>query len=236
MTIANITAEFAEKSGFHLKKEQIEKLDLYAEMLLEWNEKINLTAITDSEGIAIKHFYDSLTPLWYLNIPKNARVIDVGTGAGFPSIPMAIVRPDLRFTLLDSLNKRLNFLNEVCTRLDISAELVHMRAEDAAQKAEYRESFDVAVSRAVAALPVLCEYCIPFVRKNGMFIAMKGSKAEEELEISKNSVSTLGATVEKTVKISLPDDSERNIIVIRKKNYTPKAYPRHGSKIAKKSL
>lgn len=236
MTIANITAEFAEKSGFHLKKEQIEKLDLYAEILLEWNEKINLTAITDSEGIAIKHFYDSLTPLWYLNIPKNARVIDVGTGAGFPSIPMAIVRPDLRFTLLDSLNKRLNFLNEVCTRLDISAELVHMRAEDAAQKAEYRESFDVAVSRAVAALPVLCEYCIPFVRKNGMFIAMKGSKAEEELEISKNSVSTLGATVEKTVKISLPDDSERNIIVIRKKNYTPKAYPRHGSKIAKKSL
>ena len=236
MTIANITAEFAEKSGFHLKKEQIEKLDLYAEILLEWNEKINLTAITDSEGIAIKHFYDSLTPLWYLNIPKNARVIDVGTGAGFPSIPMAIVRPDLRFTLLDSLNKRLNFLNEVCTRLDISAELVHMRAEDAAQKAEYRESFDVAVSRAVAALPVLCEYCIPFVRKNGMFIAMKGSKAEEELEISKNAVSTLGAAVEKTVKISLPDDSERNIIVIRKKNYTPKAYPRHGSKIAKKSL
>lgn len=236
MTIANITAEFAEKSGFHLKKEQIEKLDVYAEMLLEWNEKINLTAITDSEGIAIKHFYDSLTPLWYLNIPKNARVIDVGTGAGFPSIPMAIVRPDLRFTLLDSLNKRLNFLNEVCTRLDISAELVHMRAEDAAQKAEYRESFDVAVSRAVAALPVLCEYCIPFVRKNGMFIAMKGSKAEEELEISKNAVSTLGAAVEKTVKISLPDDSERNIIVIRKKNYTPKEYPRHGSKIAKKSL
>lgn len=236
MTIANITAEFAEKSGFHLKKEQIEKLDVYAEMLLEWNEKINLTAISDSEGIAIKHFYDSLTPLWYLNIPKNARVIDVGTGAGFPSIPMAIVRPDLRFTLLDSLNKRLNFLNEVCTRLDISAELVHMRAEDAAQKAEYRESFDVAVSRAVAALPVLCEYCIPFVRKNGMFIAMKGSKAEEELEISKNAVNTLGAAVEKTVKISLPDDSERNIIVIRKKNYTPKAYPRHGSKIAKKSL
>lgn len=236
MTIANITAEFAEKSGFHLKKEQIERLDLYAEMLLEWNEKINLTAITDSEGIAIKHFYDSLTPLWYLNIPKNARVIDVGTGAGFPSIPMAIVRPDLRLTLLDSLNKRLNFLNEVCTRLDISAELVHMRAEDAAQKAEYRESFDVAVSRAVAALPVLCEYCIPFVRKNGMFIAMKGSKAEEELEISKNAVSTLGAAVEKTVKINLPDDSERNIIVIRKKNYTPKEYPRHGSKIAKKSL
>lgn len=236
MTIANITAEFAEKSGFHLKKEQIEKLDLYAEMLLEWNEKINLTAITDSEGIAIKHFYDSLTPLWYLNIPKNARIIDVGTGAGFPSIPMAIVRPDFRFTLLDSLNKRLNFLNEVCTRLDISAELVHMRAEDAAQKAEHRESFDVAVSRAVAALPVLCEYCIPFVRKNGMFIAMKGSKAEEELEISKNAVSTLGAAVEKTVKISLPDDSERNIIVIRKKNYTPKEYPRHGSKIAKKSL
>lgn len=236
MTIADMTAEFAEKSGFHLKQEQIEKLDLYAEMLLEWNEKINLTAITDSKGIAIKHFYDSLTPLWFLNIPKNARIIDVGTGAGFPSIPMAIVRPDLHFTLIDSLNKRLNFLNEVCTRLDINAELVHMRAEDAAQKPEYRESFDISVSRAVAALPVLCEYCIPFVRKNGMFIAMKGSKAEEELEISKNAVKTLGASVEKTVKIRLPDDSERNIIVMRKKNYTPKAYPRHGSKISKQAL
>ncbi|MGN1112859.1 MAG: 16S rRNA (guanine(527)-N(7))-methyltransferase RsmG [Acutalibacteraceae bacterium] len=236
MTIASITAEFAEKSGFHLNKEQIDKLDIYAEMLLEWNEKINLTAITDSEGIAIKHFYDSLTPLWYLNIPKNARVIDVGTGAGFPSIPMAIVRPDLRFTLLDSLNKRLTFLNEVCTRLDINADLVHMRAEDAAQKPEYRECFDVSVSRAVAALPVLCEYCIPFVRKNGMFIAMKGAKAEEELESSKNAVKILGAAVEKSVEISLPDNSERNIIVIRKKNYTPKAYPRHGSKIARNKL
>lgn len=236
MTAAQITANFAEKNGFHLNSEQIEKLNTYAAMLLEWNEKMNLTAITDIDGIAIKHFYDSLTPIWYLNIPKNAKVIDVGTGAGFPSIPMAIIRPDLQFTLLDSLNKRLVFLNEVCSSLDINAELVHMRAEDAAKMPEYREKFDVSVSRAVAALPVLCEYCIPFVRKNGMFIAMKGSKADEELNLSRNAVKILGADIEKSIQINLPDESERNIIVIRKKNFTPKAYPRHGSKISKQPL
>lgn len=236
MTIAQFTANFAEKNGFYLKKEQIEKLDTYAAMLLEWNEKMNLTAITDVEGIAVKHFYDSLTPNWYLNIPKNAKVIDVGTGAGFPSVPMAIIRPDLQFTLLDSLNKRLVFLNEVCSALDINAELVHMRAEDAAKMPEYREKFDISVSRAVAALPVLCEYCVPFVKKNGMFIAMKGSKAEEELNLSKNAVKILGSDIEKTIQLKLPDESERNIIVIRKKNYTPKDYPRHGSKISKQPL
>nr|WP_255882910.1 MULTISPECIES: 16S rRNA (guanine(527)-N(7))-methyltransferase RsmG [unclassified Ruminococcus] len=236
MTTAQLTANFAEKKGFHINQEQIEKLDAYASMLLEWNKKMNLTAITDSKGIAIKHFYDSLTPVWYLNIPKNSRVIDVGTGAGFPSIPMAILRPDLHFTLLDSLNKRLIFLNEVCSSLDIDAKLVHMRAEDAAKKEEYREKFDISVSRAVAALPVLCEYCLPFVKKNGIFVAMKGLKAKEELNLSQNAVKVLGAVLDKTVDIVLPDDSERSIIVIQKKNYTPKAYPRHGSKIAKQPL
>lgn len=236
MKTARLTAEFAEKNGFHLKDEHIEKLSLYENLLLEWNSKINLTAITDSEGIAIKHFYDSLTPLMYVNIPKNAKVIDVGTGAGFPSIPMAILRPDLKFTLLDSLNKRLVFLDEVCKEIEIDAQLVHMRAEDAANSAEFREKFDVSISRAVAALPVLCEYCIPFVRKKGVFIAMKGSQADVELNESQNAIKVLGAEHKNTVKTTLPDGSERSIIVITKKNFTPQAYPRHGSKISKKHL
>lgn len=236
MNTAQLTAAYTEKNGFHLTEEHIEKLNIYEKLLLEWNNKINLTAITDSEGIAVKHFYDSLTPLMYVNIPKNAKVIDVGTGAGFPSVPMAILRPDLSFTLLDSLNKRLVFLEEVCKALDINAQLVHMRAEDAANNPEYREKFDVSISRAVAALPVLCEYCIPFVRKKGMFIAMKGSQADNELDESQNAIKVLGAEHENTVKINLPDGSERNIIVIRKKNFTPQAYPRHGSKISKKHL
>lgn len=236
MTTAQLTAQLAENNKFRIKDDQIEKLDLFKKMLLEWNEKMNLTAITDSEGIAIKHFYDSLTPLMYLNIPKNSKIIDVGTGAGFPSIPMAILRPDLKFTLLDSLNKRLVFLQEVCTALEIDAQIIHMRAEDAARNTEYREKFDVSISRAVASLPVLCEYCIPFVHKKGMFIAMKGSHAEDEVKISNNAIQTLGASLEDKIKIYLPDESERNIIVIRKKNFTPQAYPRHGSKIAKKPL
>lgn len=236
MTPGQLTANFAEKRGFHINQEQIDKLDIYANLLIEWNKKMNLTAITDVEGIAVKHFFDSLTPVWYLNLPKKSKVIDVGTGAGFPSVPMAILRPDLHFTLIDSLNKRLVFLDEVCSSLNINAELVHMRAEDAAKMPEYREKFDISVSRAVAYLPVLCEYCIPFVRKKGLFIAMKGSKAEEELNVSKNAVKTLGAEVEDTIEITLPDESERNIIVIRKNNFTPKLYPRHGSKIAKQPL
>ena len=236
MTTAQLTAELTEKSGLSLNREQTEKLEIFERLLLEWNKKMNLTAITDSEGIAVKHFYDSLTPLMHVDIPKNSTVIDVGTGAGFPSIPLAIVRSDLSFTLLDSLNKRLVFLGEVARELGIKVRLIHMRAEDAARDAELREKFDVSISRAVAAMPVLCEYCIPFVKKGGMFIAMKGANADIEMAQSENAVELLGGEIEKEIRLTLPDGSERAIEVIRKKNFTPKAYPRHGSKISKKPL
>ncbi len=236
MTTAQLTAELTKKSGLSLNREQTEKLEIFERLLLEWNKKMNLTAITDSEGIAVKHFYDSLTPLMHVDIPKNSTVIDVGTGAGFPSIPLAIVRSDLSFTLLDSLNKRLVFLGEVARELGIKVRLIHMRAEDAARDAELREKFDVSISRAVAAMPVLCEYCIPFVKKGGMFIAMKGANADIEMAQSENAVRLLGGEVEKEIRLTLPDGSERAIEVIRKKNFTPKAYPRHGSKISKRPL
>ncbi len=236
MTTAQLTAELTEKSGLSLNWEQTEKLEIFEGLLLEWNKKMNLTAITDSEGIAVKHFYDSLTPLMHVDIPKNSTVIDVGTGAGFPSIPLAIVRSDLSFTLLDSLNKRLVFLREAARELGIKVRLIHMRAEDAARDAELREKFDVSISRAVAAMPILCEYCIPFVKKGGMFIAMKGANADIEVAQSENAVRLLGGELEREIKLKLLDGSERAIEVIRKKNFTPKAYPRHGSKISKKPL
>ena len=236
MTTAQLTAELTEKSGLSLNWEQTEKLEIFEGLLLEWNKKMNLTAITDSEGIAVKHFYDSLTPLMHVDIPKNSTVIDVGTGAGFPSIPLAIVRSDLSFTLLDSLNKRLVFLGEAARELGIKVRLIHMRAEDAARDAELREKFDVSISRAVAAMPILCEYCIPFVKTGGMFIAMKGANADIEVAQSENAVRLLGGELEREIKLKLLDGSERAIEVIRKKNFTPKAYPRHGSKISKKPL
>lgn len=236
MNTAQKAASYAEKNGLILSEEQIEKLDIYEKLLLEWNKKMNLTAITDSDGIAIKHFYDSLTPLIFSDLPKGAKIIDVGTGAGFPSIPLAIARLDLRFTLLDSLNKRLTFLNEVCDELSIKSELVHMRAEDAAKKLEFREKFDISISRAVASLPTLCEYCLPFVKIGGIFIAMKGANAKQELKESKNAIKVLGAELEDNIEITLPDGSERNLVIMRKINATPKIYPRHGSKISKKPL
>lgn len=236
MNTAQKTARFAENDGLTLTQEQIEKLNIYEKLLLEWNKKMNLTAITDSDGIAIKHFYDSLTPLIFSDLPNGAKIIDVGTGAGFPSVPLAIARQDLNFVLLDSLNKRLIFLNEVCNKLNINAELVHMRAEDAAKKLEFREKFNVSISRAVAALPVLCEYCLPFVKKGGTFIAMKGINANQEIEASKNAIKILGAEFEKSIEIVLPDGSTRFLVIIRKTSNTPNQYPRHGSKIAKKSL
>lgn len=236
MNTAQKAASYAEKNGLILSEEQIEKLDIYEKLLLEWNKKMNLTAITDSDGIAIKHFYDSLTPLIFSDLPKGAKIIDVGTGAGFPSIPLAIARPDLSFTLLDSLNKRLTFLNEVCDELSIKSELVHMRAEDAAKKLKFREKFDVSISRAVASLPILCEYCLPFVKIGGIFIAMKGANAKQELKESKNAIKLLGAELEDNIEITLPDGSERNLVIMRKINATPKIYPRHGSKISKKPL
>ena len=174
--------------GVALTDEMLQKFALYLSLLLEWNKKMNLTAIKDPQQIVIKHFVDSLSLLQYMDIPKNAAVIDVGTGAGFPGVPLAIVRPDIRLVLLDSLGKRIMFLQTVAQQLSIAAQMLHARAEEAGQKQQYREKFDIAVSRAVAALPVLVEYCLPLVKPGGVFAAMKGPQAHEELQQAKNAI------------------------------------------------
>lgn len=217
----------------NISDEQTDKLLKYASLLKEWNEKINLTAITDDEGIAIKHFLDSATALCTGKVGKN--VIDVGTGAGFPGMVLKILKPDINITLLDSLNKRINFLNEVTekTALD-GVETVHLRAEDGGKNVKYRERFDTAVSRAVANLTVLSEYCLPYVKIGGYFLALKGPVAEEELLLARRAISILGGEVEAVFDAKIPySDLKHKIIIIKKVRHTPMKYPRKTALITK---
>ncbi len=211
-----------------LSDKQIEQFIKYYELLIEWNSFMNLTAITEFEEVVTKHFIDSLSLVKAVELKQENSLIDVGTGAGFPGIPLKIVFPNLKVTLLDSLNKRVKFLNEVIDVLeleDIGA--VHGRAEDAARSADLREKFDFCVSRAVANLSTLSEYCIPFVKVGGMFISYKSEKAAEEKGDAKKAVSALGGEFFKQVEFILPDsDIYRNLFMIEKKKTTPKKYPR----------
>ncbi len=234
--IKNRLSQLCEQEGISLSEKQLGQFQRYMELLVEWNRKMNLTAITDPEGVTVKHFYDSLLLLKAVELPEGASLIDVGTGAGFPGIPVAIARPDVKLTLLDSLNKRLVFLAEVCRELGISAEIRHARAEEGGRQKELREQFDFATARAVAGMNVLSEYCVPFVKKGGAFVAMKGPDGEEELKQAACGIGTLGGKPEKATHFTLPDGSQRCIIVVRKVRETPAAYPRHGSKISKKPL
>lgn len=227
--------------GVPLDDAQLSKFDRYAELLCEWNEKMNLTGITDPYGIVIRHFIDSLTLVPFL--PQGATLIDVGTGAGFPAIPAAIARPDIKVTLLDSLKKRLTFLDAVVEELKLSAVTVHARAEDGGQSLALREQFDVATARAVAALPTLCEYCVPFVKSGGVFVALKGPEVDDQLSDGKRAAATLGARFKKSRVLTVPvcpQDGEeifdRRLVVFEKTAPTPKAYPRPAAKIAKKPL
>ncbi len=233
---SNIIKTVLEDSKFTFTDAMMDQFVKYAEQLVQWNSKINLTAITDPKEIAIKHFIDSLSVLDAFEIPRGAKVIDVGTGAGFPGVPLKIVRPDIKLTLLDSLNKRLIFLEELMSKLNLQAELIHSRAEDAARMQILRESYNVAVSRAVAPLNVLLELCIPFVSAHGVFIAMKGSNANAELENSKNAMECLKAEVVDIKVSSLIDKNDRNIIIFKKYSELSNIYPRHSSKISKKPL
>ncbi|MBR3921279.1 MAG: 16S rRNA (guanine(527)-N(7))-methyltransferase RsmG, partial [Oscillospiraceae bacterium] len=206
--------EIFAKENLTLSDTQIEKFRTYAEMLVEWNEKINLTAITDDEEIAEKHFLDSILPLTKVDVPRGTSIIDVGTGAGFPAIPMKIYRDDIEITLLDSLNKRINFLSEVSDKLGLSADCIHSRAEDGGKNPDLREKFDIATARAVAPLPVLCEYCLPFVKVGGKFLALKGPN--ENAEDAEKAVEILGGKICSTWNYSLPSGDNRRLIVIEK--------------------
>ena len=223
------------KFDIELNEIQLAKFKAYCQLLLEWNRKFNLTAIKEPNEIAIKHFVDSCTILHYVNIKQNAKIIDVGTGAGFPGIPLKIIRDDIEITLLDSLSKRIVFLNEAAEQLGISVSTIHGRAEDLGRNESYRQSFDIAVSRAVAPLNVLSEYCIPLVRKGGKFISMKGPNVQEETDTARKGVKILGGRFNNIVQFRI-NDNGRSIVIVDKVSDTPFTYPRHGSKISKKPL
>ncbi len=217
---------YSKEISIELSEEQIEKFYSYMKLLLEWNEKINLTAITDEKEIILKHFIDSLTINKYID--SGDRIVDVGTGAGFPGIPLKILREDVEIVLVDSLNKRINFLNEVIEKLKLTnIRTIHARAEEFGRMKEYREKFDKSTSRAVANLATLSEYLIPLVKFKGKCICMKGAEIKEELNESEKAIKTLGGKVEKVESFNLPQsDFSRNIIIIEKVKNTDKKYPR----------
>ena len=232
-SIAGLCAGF----GVEIDREKEEKLNVYGNLLLEWNQKMNLTAITQPRQVLYKHFYDCILLLKNIKIPQCSRLADVGTGAGFPGMVLKIVRPDLNVTLIDSLNKRLIFLNEVIKETGLKeTETVHMRAEEAGKSKKYRESFDTVTARAVARLPVLLEYCIPLLKPGGIFVAMKGPAAAEEAALCKNAMDLLSCGQPDIICETLPEDEQRTFVKIKKISQTSPKYPRKPSDISKQPL
>lgn len=226
--------------GVNVSRETAEKLDQFAQLLVEWNQKLNLTAITDPEGILIKHLLDSLTAAPHLPT-EPFELLDVGSGAGFPGIPLAILRPDAHITLLESLQKKAKYLQEVCQTLKLSVTVLNTRAELAGKDAALRERFDVVTARAVAAMPTLCEYCMPLVRVGGTFLAMKGPDGEAEAAQAANAIAVLGGGAVKCHTLQLParpvaEQSVRKLLMVQKKKATSDKYPRASAKISKQPL
>ena len=219
-----------------VSRETYQKLEDYAAFLVAYNENVNLTAITDGDGILKKHFIDSLLlhGICKAQLPEGGRVLDIGSGAGFPGVPLALQRPDLRITLLDSLNKRIVFLQQLCEKLGLSYEAVHGRAEQLAKDETYREQFDVVTARAVAALPTLAEYSLPFVKIGGHWIAMKGPG--EDVQPALQAMRVLGGKLCDTHRYTLPDGEERVIYVVKKLSPTPTKFPRNSGQIKAKPL
>lgn len=217
-----------EEHNIVLSDNQLQQFALYYEMLIEWNKKINLTAITEENEVYLKHFYDSVTAAFHYDLTKKLHLCDVGAGAGFPSIPLKICFPHLKVTIVDSLKKRIGFLNELASKLELNdVAFYHERAETFGKNRNFRESFDVVTARAVARMSVLSELCLPLVKKNGVLLAMKGAQAQSELEAAEDAIELLGGEVEDVHTFTLPkEDSERSIIIVRKKRKTPKKYPR----------
>jgi len=228
--------DLAASLGVSLDDRALERFDLYAQLLCDWNKKINLTAITDPQEICVKHFADSLSVLAKVEVPQNAKLIDVGTGAGFPGLALKIARPDLHVTLLDSTKKKLTVLENISRKLELDVKLLHMRAEEAGQDSAYREQFDIATARAVANLAVLVEYCLPFVRVGGRFLAMKSAKTQEELTGAKKAIGTLGGKLRKIHTLQLAAAGERTILEMEKISPVPAVYPRPSAKIARDPL
>ena len=228
--------KYLEKMSISLNKEQYDQFYAYMVLLIEWNEKINLTAITEPQEIILKHFVDSLTIAKYIEEGKT--IIDMGTGAGFPGIPLKIYRNDVKVVLADSLNKRIKFLNEAIEKLQLkNIETIHCRAEELGKNKEYREKFDYATSRAVANLSTLSEYLLPFVKLNGLCIFMKTMEIDEELENAKKAIKILGGRIEKVDKFEIPEsDLGRSIIIVKKEKQTPSKYPRKPGTPAKEPL
>jgi len=231
-------ADQAARMGVCLTQGMTQQFAQYQELLLDWNTRMNLTAITDPVGIQDKHFLDSLSCIRALEGEAGKRLIDIGTGAGFPGIPLKIALPGIEVTLLDSLKKRVGFLNAVIEDLGLAGiSAVHGRAEECARQEAYREQYDYAFARAVARLNVLSEYCLPYVKVGGLFVSQKGSDYELELEEARRGLQLLGGQVEKVIPVEIPDtDYTRVLIVIRKLQPTPVKYPRHFSKMEKAPL
>lgn len=230
----NRLCSLAKENGIILDDTALDRFDKYAELLLEWNGKMNLTAITEPEEIEVKHFLDCLMLPKYFNLDYIQTVIDVGAGAGFPSMPLLIYKPDLCLTMMDAINKRLTFLDTAVHTLGLEAQLIHERAEVAGQDKNYREMFDLATARAVAPMNVLAEYCLPFVKVGGYFVALKGSN--DDTEEAKNAIATLGGEVVDNISYKLNGTEPRSIVVIKKISQTPTQFPRKSKKISTKPL
>lgn len=235
--IRSYLQEAAAAYGIEVTDKQAEQFQVYLELLVEWNEKMNLTAITEPKAAAVKHFLDSILLLPYIDASTGAvSLIDVGTGAGFPGVPLKIMRPGCKLTLLDSLNKRLLFLKEVADRLGLDAQIIHARAEEGGRQKPLRAQFAFATARAVAPMNLLCEYCLPFLKMGGTFLAMKGPGAEEEVQAAKRAIGLLGCKLDAVEKFTLPGGDARSVVRITRVKPLDAAYPRHGSKISKSPL
>ena len=228
------------KHNFELTDKQKQQFKLYFKMLIEVKEHVNLTRITEEDEVYLKHFYDSITPLFTFGavFKDGATLCDVGAGAGFPSIPLKILKPGLKVTIVDSLQKRLNFLKDLISELGLTdVELVHGRAEDVGQNKLYRERFDIVTARAVARMSVLSEYCLPLVKKGGYFVALKGPKAEDELDDGKKALEVLGGKLIKDEELTLPEsEEERTLVLVQKVKSTPKKYPRQAGTPRRKPI
>ena len=228
------------KHNFELTDKQKQQFKLYFKMLIEVNEHVNLTRITEEDEVYLKHFYDSITPLFTFGavFKDGATLCDVGAGAGFPSVPLKILKPGLKVTIVDSLQKRLNFLKDLISELGLTdVELVHGRAEDVGQNKLYRERFDIVTARAVARMSVLSEYCLPLVKKGGYFVALKGPKAEDELDDGKKALEVLGGKLIKDEELTLPEsEEERTLVLVQKVKSTPKKYPRQAGTPRRKPI